>query len=30
MEEVRGLGTHKKQVANEDSDVPVKVESQTV
>ncbi len=30
MEEVLGPGTHKKPVANEDGDVPVKVESQTV
>jgi small subunit ribosomal protein S2 len=30
MEEVLGPGTHKKPVANEDADVPVKVESQTV
>ncbi len=30
MEEVLGPGTHKKPVANEDGDVPIKVESQTV
>jgi small subunit ribosomal protein S2 len=30
MEEVLGPGTHKKPVANEEADVPVKVESQTV
>jgi small subunit ribosomal protein S2 len=30
MEEVLGPGTHKKPVANEEGDVPVKVESQTV
>jgi small subunit ribosomal protein S2 len=30
MEEVLGPGTHKKPVANEDGDLPVKVESQTV
>jgi small subunit ribosomal protein S2 len=30
MEEVLGPGTHKKPVTNEDADVPVKVESQTV
>ena len=30
MEEVLGPGTHKKPVANEDADIPVKVESQTV
>ncbi len=30
MEEVLGPGTHKKPVANEDADVPIKVESQTV
>jgi small subunit ribosomal protein S2 len=30
MEEVLGPGTHKKPVANEDGDIPIKVESQTV
>jgi small subunit ribosomal protein S2 len=30
MEEVLGPGTHKKPVANEEGDVPIKVESQTV
>jgi small subunit ribosomal protein S2 len=30
MEEVLGPGTHKKPVANDESDVPIKVESQTV
>jgi small subunit ribosomal protein S2 len=30
MEEVLGPGTHKKPVANEDGDAPIKVESQTV
>jgi small subunit ribosomal protein S2 len=30
MEEVLGPGTHKKPVANEEADAPVKVESQTV
>ncbi len=30
MEEVLGPGTHKKPVENEDGDVPIKVESQTV
>jgi small subunit ribosomal protein S2 len=30
MEEVLGPGTHKKPVANEDGEVPIKVESQTV
>jgi small subunit ribosomal protein S2 len=30
MEEVLGPGTHKKPVANEEADVPVKAESQTV
>jgi small subunit ribosomal protein S2 len=30
MEEVLGPGTHKKPVGNEDGDVPIKVESQTV
>ncbi len=30
MEEVLGPGTHKKPMANEDGDVPIKVESQTV
>ncbi|MGC1224064.1 MAG: 30S ribosomal protein S2 [Candidatus Sulfotelmatobacter sp.] len=30
MKEVLGPGTHKKPVANEDGDVPIKVESQTV
>jgi|HubBroStandDraft_6_1064221.scaffolds.fasta_scaffold190176_3 small subunit ribosomal protein S2 len=30
MEEVLGPGTHKKVVANEEGDVPIKVESQTV
>ncbi len=30
MEEVLGPGTHKKPVANEEADLPIKVESQTV